>query len=88
MAGIEKQFAAVHTPILAANALDDLWAMPGSRDAFLEGYSQAPITRLDLAPDRQGGQIGHMGYFRASAEPLWQDALEWLTGLPPPPAQA
>nr|WP_207388736.1 alpha/beta hydrolase [Stutzerimonas kirkiae] len=86
MHGIEEQFAAVRTPILAANALDDLWAMPRSRDAFLEGYSSAPITRLDLDPAQWGGQIGHMGYFRAAAEPLWQEVLKWFASLPPRPA--
>jgi hypothetical protein len=24
------------------------------------------------------GPIGHMGYFRARAQPLWDAALQWL----------
>ncbi|MGY0075430.1 alpha/beta hydrolase family protein [Vibrio proteolyticus] len=78
MAGIEKLYQAVKTPIVAANALDDLWAMPESRDAFVQHYSNAPLTRLDLSPEALGGKIGHMGYFRKNAEPLWQTSLDWF----------
>jgi len=27
-------------------------------------------------------QIGHMGYFRATAQPLWVEALDWLSQQP------
>lgn len=42
MAYLKAQYASVTTPIMAANALDDLWALPQSRDAFIKAYSQAP----------------------------------------------
>jgi predicted alpha/beta hydrolase len=72
-------FAAVRAPILAANALDDPWAPPKSRDAFMAGYSGTPWQGLDIDPKPFGqGGIGHMGYFRASAQPLWDDALRWF----------
>ena len=34
--GLADACAAVRTPIVTANALDDHWAPPSSRDAFLE----------------------------------------------------
>ena len=72
-------FAQVRTPIMAANALDDLWAPPRSRDAFMAGYCNAPLTTLDIDPQSAGlGPIGHMGYFKARAQPLWDAALHWL----------
>ncbi|GAB6259973.1 alpha/beta hydrolase family protein [Photobacterium sp. R1] len=81
MAGIETLYQSVQTPIVAANALDDLWAMPESRDAFVQHYSNAPLTRLNLSPEILGGKIGHMGYFRKHAEPLWQASLDWFKTL-------
>ena len=55
-------------------------APPRSRDAFVEAYRNAPLETLDLRPD--GGPLGHMGYFRAGAEALWDDALRWLRRHP------
>ncbi|QYJ72124.1 alpha/beta fold hydrolase [Shewanella sp. FJAT-51649] len=81
MDGIEKLFQSVQTPMVAANALDDLWAMPESRDAFIQHYSNAPLTCLDLSPKLLGGKIGHMGYFRKNAIPLWQASLDWFTAI-------
>ncbi|EKE72999.1 alpha/beta fold hydrolase [Gallaecimonas xiamenensis] len=78
MAGIDQLYRSVQSPIVAANALDDLWAMPESRDAFIQHYSQAPITRVNLSPNALGGRIGHMGYFRKNAAPLWQASLDWF----------
>ncbi|MBI3149746.1 MAG: alpha/beta fold hydrolase [Betaproteobacteria bacterium] len=77
---LAERFAAVRTPIIAANALDDAWAPPASRDAFMQAYRNAPQTRLDLDPSRLGG-IGHMGYFRQKAQPLWDQVGEWFDTL-------
>jgi len=72
-------FDQVRTPILAANALDDLWAQPRSRDAFMAGYRNTRWQPLDIDPAHAGiGPIGHMGYFRARAQPLWEDMLRWF----------
>ena len=75
--GMAALFAAVATPIAFANATDDLWALPRSREAFIWAYENAPVTRIDIDPAPFGG-LGHMGYFRAKAEPLWDNALDWL----------
>ncbi|SEL52652.1 Predicted alpha/beta hydrolase [Roseateles sp. YR242] len=85
MQGIEHEFAAIRTPIVAVNALDDLWARPQSRDAFVAAYRNAPLIRTDLDPHTVGGKVGHMGYFRSGAEPLWQNALNFFAGLPATP---
>jgi predicted alpha/beta hydrolase len=74
-----RGFEQVTTPIVAANATDDAWAMPRSRDAFMKGYTRAPIETRDLVPADYGlGQIGHVGYFRVEAKPLWEHVYEWL----------
>ena len=79
MSSVHKQFSSVKTPIVAANALDDLWACPASRDAFMSGYANTNCERVDIDPQSKGlGPIGHMGYFRRPAQPLWQDALDWF----------
>jgi len=78
MKGIADEFARVRTPIAAANALDDLWALPRSRNAFIGAYRNAPVELIDLDPRDAAGSIGHMGYFRSSSQPLWDAALNWL----------
>lgn len=82
MPGIEQSYAEVRTPIVAANALDDKWARPESRDAFVQEYRNAPLRREDVDPKRLGSSVGHMGYFRPSAQPLWESVLEWFSSLP------
>ena len=70
-------FGRVRTPIIAANATDDLWAPPASRDAFMAGYSNTTVRKVDIHPGQLGiGPIGHMGYFRPRAVALWQQALD------------
>lgn len=77
--GLAERFAAVRTPIWALNALDDHWAPPRSRDAFMAAYRNAECRRVDLHPASLGlRRIGHMGYFRPAARPLWDEALNWL----------
>ncbi|MDQ0009097.1 putative alpha/beta hydrolase [Luteibacter jiangsuensis] len=83
MQGIERSYAEVRTPMVAANALDDLWALPSSRDAFVQAYCNAPLRREDLDPAEVGGKVGHMGYFRPLAEPYWQGVLDWFASLSP-----
>ena len=76
---LHETFARVRTPIVALNALDDLWAPPASRDAFMAGYRNAPMQTIDLAPQSLGlRRIGHMGYFRPTARALWDQTLDWF----------
>ena len=79
LADVTARFAKVSAPIVAVNSLDDAWAPPASRDAFMAGYSGTPWRGVDVDPKRLGlGPIGHMGYFRPKATPLWDQALDWL----------
>lgn len=80
---IVEQYAAVKLPIIAANALDDLWALPRSRDAFLRGYRNASIRTIDISPEAVGGSIGHMGYFRSTSQLLWDHILVSFDQVPP-----
>ncbi len=79
--GVAERFAAVRTPIVALNALDDRWAPPASRDAFVAAYRNTECRTVDLHPASLGVRsIGHMGYFRPAARPLWDEWLGWLRG--------
>ncbi|TVQ48716.1 MAG: alpha/beta fold hydrolase [Gammaproteobacteria bacterium] len=77
---MHARFSAVRTPVVAANALDDRWIPPPAREAFMAGYQQAPYRAVDIDPAPYGG-LGHMGYFRARAEPLWCDVIDWAGAL-------
>ncbi len=82
MAHVAEKYARVRTPMAAANALDDLWSLPRSRDAFMQAYTNVPLLeRIDLDPGKGYGRIGHMGYFRAKAQPLWDKVVEWFCQL-------
>ncbi len=61
-----------------ATALDDPWAPPRSRDAFASGYRNAALAVRDIAALPGGAPIGHMGYFRAAAQPLWDEMFDWF----------
>lgn len=78
MAWVARLYADVRVPCMFANAVDDPWAPPASRDAFIRGYRNAPRQVRDLHPGTGKRPIGHMGYFRASATGIWNEALDWL----------
>lgn len=80
MPGISEQYATVTSPIVAANALDDLWALPRSRNAFMRAYRNAPVACIDIDPKLIEGRIGHMGYFKANSQRLWDEALACFAG--------
>ena len=70
-------FAGVKTPIVAYGTLDDRWAPPASRDAFMAGHSGAAVHTVDV--DHR--KLGHMAYFRPQAQPLWDETLNWFDTL-------
>jgi predicted alpha/beta hydrolase len=83
MQAITQRFDDVRFPIVAVNALDDAWAPPASRDAFMAGYRNSSVRSVTIDPrQNQLGAIGHMGYFRPKAKPLWDEALDWFESLP------
>jgi predicted alpha/beta hydrolase len=76
---LAAQYARVTMPMVAVNALDDHWAQPAARNAFMPAYCNAPWRGLDIDPVASGiGPLGHMGYFRPQARALWDRALDWL----------
>jgi predicted alpha/beta hydrolase len=81
-AALHTQYAEVKTPIYAVNALDDAWALPPSRDAFMQHYRSAALQYIDLEPGQYGlATIGHMGYFRRSAQHIWQEMLDQFSKM-------
>lgn len=48
----------------------------------MSAYRQADYQGLTLIHAEAGlPPISHMGYFRSSAHPLWQDAFNWFDPL-------
>lgn len=80
MEHVTRGYANISAPIVAVNATDDRWAPPASRDAFMAGYRNAPWQGIDIDA-RTVGKLGHMGYFRPHAQPLWDAALAWADGV-------
>jgi predicted alpha/beta hydrolase len=79
MRHVVRRFHQILAPLMAANSIDDCWSPPRSRDAFMAGYRNAARHTLDIDPTDIGLRaIGHMGYFRPEAQPLWESALAWL----------
>lgn len=75
-------YAQIKTPIYAVSALDDAWALPKSRHAFMQHYTQAPMHYIDLTPQQYGlKEIGHMGYFRKGSEKIWQEIFDTFDTL-------
>ncbi|SDY31147.1 alpha/beta hydrolase family protein [Acinetobacter kyonggiensis] len=70
------QYAQVKTPIYAVSALDDDWALPNSRHAFMQHYSNAPMQFINISASDYGlKEIRHMGYFRKGSEKIWDEIL-------------
>jgi predicted alpha/beta hydrolase len=85
MSDIRPAFDRVRTPIVAINALDDAWAPPRSRDAFMAGYRGTHWQPVDIDPAATPARaIGHMGYFRPAAQSLWAATLDWFEHSPAP----
>lgn len=76
------QYAQVKTPIYAVSALDDDWALPNSRHAFMQYYRQAPMQFINISASDYGlKEIGHMGYFRKGSEKIWDEILHSFHNL-------
>lgn len=79
MKNMATLFERVRAPILSINSVDDKWATPRSRDAFVKSFKNASIQKLDVIPRDFGlKKIGHMNYFKSEARALWEIALEFL----------
>ncbi|MFC4700194.1 alpha/beta fold hydrolase [Glaciecola siphonariae] len=79
MRHLHEQFAGFDKPLVAANAIDDKWAQPASRDAFFKAYKNAQVSRINLKPSQKNMKsIDHMGYFKKQAGLIWQDTFAWI----------
>lgn len=79
---LHNVYAQIKTPIYAVAALDDAWALPASRHAFMQHYTQAPMHYIDITPQQYGlKDIGHMGYFRKGSEKIWQDICDTFDNI-------
>ncbi|RKG40096.1 alpha/beta hydrolase family protein [Acinetobacter rongchengensis] len=79
---LHDQYAQVTTPIYAVAALDDDWALPRSRYAFMQHYRHAPMNFINISADEFGlKKIGHMGYFRKGSEAIWDKMLNTFEDL-------
>jgi len=55
----------------------------------MAGYRNADVSTVTIDPRRAGmGAIGHMGYFKPKAKPLWDEALAWLSSASAPSPRA
>lgn len=81
-AALKDLYAQVKVPIYAMAALDDDWALPNSRHAFMQHYQNAEMHYIDITANRLGlKQIGHMGYFRQGSEAIWDQLLHTFDQL-------
>ena len=69
-----KQFKA---PVLAYSFEDDSWGSPKAVKAMMCAYPN--VEYWHISPKEYGiGRLGHIGFFRDKAEPLWINLLDWL----------
>lgn len=69
-----RRFAA---PVLAYSIDDDDWGTRRAVDDMMRAYRD--VERRHVVPaEYRLARLGHMGWFREDAEPLWREAVEWL----------
>lgn len=79
---LKNRYAQVKSIIYAVSADDDDWALPQSREAFMRHYTHAELHFLNVsAEEYQLKEIGHMGYFRKGAEPIWDEMFKCLDSI-------
>lgn len=64
-------------PVLAYSFDDDDWGTKQAVDAMMQRYPKVERRHV-RARDTDVSRIGHFGYFRQRARPLWDDAFAWL----------
>jgi predicted alpha/beta hydrolase len=76
-----ERYATFRAPVLAYSVDDDPEATRSSVDSMMAAYPD--VERRHLTPTDAGqDQVGHFGYFKASAQPLWAEAISWLKQQP------
>ena len=71
--------AAVRAPLLAYAIDDDFFAPRTAVEALVARYGSDRRTIRQVAPASLGLRgIGHFGFFRATARPLWEETADWI----------
>ena len=79
---LKIRYANVKSIIYAVAALDDDWALPNSRLAFMQHYKNADMHFVNIsAKEYDLKEIGHMGYFRKGSEKIWEEILETFNSI-------
>jgi len=66
-------------PLLAYSFADDVYAPARAVDWLHDRYGSTSKERRHVTPRDLGvARIGHFGFFRPDAEPLWREAADWL----------
>jgi predicted alpha/beta hydrolase len=74
-----RNFPRFAAPILAYSFSDDVWGSRRSVDVMMSYYVGSALERRHVAPEDIGiPRIGHVGFFRPTARPLWRDVDAWL----------
>ncbi|HET6628790.1 MAG TPA: alpha/beta fold hydrolase [Woeseiaceae bacterium] len=72
-----ERYRAFAAPVLAYSIEDDDWGTRRAVDEMMRAYPD--VTRRHIAPADYGlERLGHTGFFREGAEPLWREMIEWL----------
>jgi predicted alpha/beta hydrolase len=73
-----ERYRSFQAPVLAYSFADDDWGTARSVDALMKAYPN--VERRHVAPADFGmASIGHVGFFRASGKPLWDEVIRWMS---------
>lgn len=64
-------------PVLAYSFEDDNWGSAKSVDRMMRAYPSVERRHVN-AKERGLKPLGHFGFFRIGAAPLWQEAIDWF----------
>lgn len=68
-------------PILALSVSDDSWGTARSVKVMMRAYPT--VTHREVRPDdAMLSTLGHMGFFRPAAKPLWSIVVDWFERQP------
>jgi len=75
-----ERFADFQAPVLAYSIDDDKWGTRRAVDQMMSAYPN--VERRHVVPTEHGlPSLGHFGYFRPAARPLWAEGIAWLDAL-------
>ncbi|MEM1263354.1 MAG: alpha/beta fold hydrolase [Pseudomonadota bacterium] len=72
-----ERYHAFRAPIRAYSIADDNWGSEASVDEMMAAYPNVERRHIEL-PTNGVEKLGHFGYFRAAAAPLWEADFDWL----------